>query len=117
MPRPRLHLDADVSSKRLQQALLDRGHDVTRTPITWAALDDTDERQLLNAAAQGRCILTSNIKDFVRLAAHHPEHSGIILASQNRWTLPELIAALDRLLSTTEAEDLRGQVRWLNEWR
>jgi hypothetical protein len=29
----------------------------------------------------------------------------------------ELIESLDRLLSTTTAEEWRGAVRWLNEWR
>ena len=38
---------------------------------------------------------------------------GIILAAQSSWTLSGLIAALDRLLSDTRAEDWVGQVRWL----
>jgi hypothetical protein len=41
----------------------------------------------------------------------------ILLAAQNSWTLSELIAALNRLLSDVQAEDMIGQVRWLNEWK
>ena len=82
-----------------------RGHDVTRTPNEWMPLDADDETQLLGAIACGRCILTFNIADFVRHSRRHPYHAGIITAHQS-WTLSE-----------TEAEDLIGQVRWLNEWR
>lgn len=117
MPEPRLHLDADASIKALHQALLERGHDVTRTPVDWMPLDASDEAQLLGATAQGRCIFTFNVRDFLALARRHPHHGGIILAAQKSWSLPDLIAALDRLLSETEAADWRGQVRWLNDWR
>ena len=117
MPKPRLHLDADTSIKALHVALVERGHDVTRTPNEWIALDASDETQLLQATAHGRCIFTFNIRDFVALAQRYPRHGGIILAAQASWTLSSLIAALDRLLSETGAEDLIGQVRWLNDWQ
>lgn len=117
MPEPQLHLDADTSSKALHQELLARGHDVTRTPTEWMARDASDEAQLLGATAQGRCIFTFNIRDFMILAERHPRHGGIILAAQTSWTLSDLTTALDRLLSETEAADWRGQVRWLNQWR
>ena len=117
MARPRLHLDADTSVKALQKALLERGHDVTRTPTDWMPLDASDEAQLLGATGQGRCIFTFNIRDFIVLARQHPQHSGVILAAQRSWTLSELIGALSRLLSETEAADWQGQIRWLNDWR
>ncbi len=117
MPEPRLHLDADASSKALHAALVELGHDVTRTPEIWMPMDATDDLQLLGAAAQRRVIFTFNIRDFMALAARYPHHSGIILAAQASWTLSDLIGALDRALSATEAEDWTGQVRWLNDWR
>ena len=123
MPELRLHLDADASSKALHEALVERGHDVTRTPTDWMERDASDERQLLGATAHGRCIFTFNVRDFIALAKQYPRHGGIILAVQARRingirrTLSSLIAALDRLLSETEAESLNGQVRWLNEWQ
>lgn len=117
MPEPRLHLDADTSSKTLYRALLDRGHDLTRTPNDWIRRDASDERQLLGATAHGRCIFTFNIRDFVVLAKQHPRHGGIILAAQSNWGHAALIEALDRSLSETDAEDWVGQVRWLNDWR
>ena len=117
MPEPRLHLDADASIKALHNALVSRGHDVTRTPTPWMACDADDETQLLGATAQGRCIFTFNVRDFLVLAQRYPRHGGIILAAQTSWKLSDLIAALDRLLSETEAGDWVGQVRWLNQWR
>lgn len=117
MSKPRLHLDADISIKALQAALVARGHDVTRTPNAWITEDASDELQLLAASAQGRCIVTYNVSDFVRLARRIPNHAGVILVTRPDWTLSGLIAALDRLLSTCSAEELAGQVRWLSEWR
>lgn len=117
MTKPRLHLDADTSIRALHQALLGRGHDVTRTPTDWIALDADDEEQLLGATMQGRCIFTFNIGDFTVLAGTYQRHAGIILAAQSRWTLGELISALDRVLSDTEDDEWVGQVRWLNQWR
>lgn len=117
MARPKLHLDADTSIKALQRALSDRGHDVTRTPTEWIALDASDEAQLLGATVQGRCLFTFNVRHFPALAQNHPRHGGVILAAQQSWTLSELIVALDRLLCETDAGDWIGQIRWLNQWR
>lgn len=117
MPEAKLHLDADVSIKALCKALLERGHDVTRTPNDWMTLDASDEEQLLGATAQGRCILTFNIRDFLELAPRYPQHGGIVLAAQRSWTLSGLIQAVDCMLSETQTEDWVGQIRWLNQWR
>ena len=117
MPKVRLHLDADTSSRSLHQALLDRGHDVTRTPTAWVGHDANDETQLLAATAQGRCIFTFNVRDFMLLSRVHPRHRGILLAAQQSWTLSDLIHALDRFLSEADSEEIDSQVLWLNSWR
>ena len=114
MAKPILHLDADTSKLSLQRALLKRGHDVTRTPNEWMALDARDDEQLLGATGQGRCIFTFNVRDFIPLAKRYPRHAGIILSPQR--PMPELLKALDRLLSETAGEDWPGQVRWLGDW-
>lgn len=79
-------------------------------------MDASDEMQLLGATSHGASIFTFNIADFARLADRYPRHAGIIVAVQRDWTLSSLIHALDRLLSETQAEELIGQFRWLNEW-
>src|SRR5918998_4446717 len=105
MAKLRLHLDADTSIRALHQALLARGHDVTRTPAEWIALDAGDEEQLRGATLHGRCIFTFNIRDFTVLAGKYPHHAGIILAAQSRWTFGELVTALDRVLSETDSHE------------
>lgn len=112
-----LHLDADTSSKALHSALLDRGHDVTRTPTEWMPFDASDEQQLLGATAQGRAIFTYNIRDFIVLGKRYPQHAGILLARQTSMSLNELINAVDCVLRETDADEWIGQIRWLNDWK
>jgi len=114
---PKLHLDADASRKALQQALRDRGYDVTRPPNDWVGAEASDEQQLLGATAQGRVIFTFNIGDFQNLAGQYSHHAGIILAAQRSFSPRELIELLDKCLFTTTADEWIGQVRWLSDWR
>jgi len=79
--------------------------------------DASDVEQVLGATAQGRCLFTFNIRDFLVLAQRYPHHGGIVLAVQGSWTLSGLIATLDRVLSETYAAEWIGQVRWLSQWR
>ncbi len=113
---PKLHLDADTSRKTLLKTLVERGHDVTRTPNDWMPLDAADEDQLHGATQQGRIIFSFNIGDFMILAAQYPNPAGKILAQQRDWPISTQIKALDRLLTETTAVSWRGQVRWLNDW-
>jgi hypothetical protein len=112
-----LYIDADTSSNALYNTLIEKGHDVTRTPTNWIPLDASDEQRLLGAAAQGRAIFTYNIRDIVALGKLFPNHEGIILAFQKSMSLNETINALDRVLSETDANDWIGQTRWLNDWK
>ena len=115
MPELRLHLDADTSNKALHKALLELGHDVSRTPNEWMPRGASDVEQLIGATTHGRCIFTFNVRDFIPLARKFPQHGGVILTTQ-KWPLSSLIAALDGLLSETEADDWPGEMRWLNDW-
>ena len=117
MAKPRLHLDADASRKDLHAALISNGHDITRTPAPGLAFDASDEFQLLWASAHDRILFTFNIGDFLQLARRIPEHRGILLASQQSYSLRELITLLDRALTETQAENWVGQVRWLSDWK
>jgi uncharacterized protein (DUF433 family) len=111
----RTEIDGAIATEHT--TLVARGHDVTRTPNEWMPENASDEMQLLKATAQGRCLFTFNIKDFLSLVIQYPQHRGVILAAQSSWNLSDLIQALDRLLSETQAEDWLGQIRWLNQWR
>lgn len=117
MPEVRLHLDADASRKSLHQALLDRGHDVTRTPAEWIRREADDQTQLLAATAQGRCLFTFNVRDFMLLARSHPHHQGILMAAQQSWAFSALLSALDNFLREAVPGEVTGQILWLNAWR
>ncbi len=81
MTKPRLYLDADTSRKALLDALVARGHDVTRTPQDDLPDDAADEYQLLWATAHGRVIFTNNVKDFIHKTDRFPQHAGILVAA------------------------------------
>lgn len=117
MAKPRLHLDAGASRKDLHNALIAKGHDVTRTPVPGLPMDASDEFQLLWASAHEQVVFTFNIGDFLQLARRIHVHWGILLASQQSHSLRELIALLDRALTETEAEDWTDRVRWLSDWK
>jgi hypothetical protein len=73
------------------RALIDRGHDITRTPNEWMALDATDEQQLLGATAQGRCLFTFNVRDFrVFLFDSRQKYVVPILSGQYSFPVPTL---------------------------
>jgi len=116
MPEPKLHLDMDTSRRDLYQALLRKGHDVTKTPNQDIKQDASDEYQLLWATSHQRIIFTFYIKDYVNLAKKHPYHSGILLANQKLIRLAQLIYTLDRVLTETSSEEWTGQIRWINAW-
>ena len=116
MSKPKLHLDADTSQKALLQALLKRGHDVTRTLQPGLPLDAVDDLQLLWATVQGRIIFTHNIRDFIHMTDQYPNHAGILLGHRSSFNLSDMIQLLDRILTITNAEEWVGQVRWLSDW-
>lgn len=116
MTEPRLHLDMDASRRDVYQALLQAGHNVTRTPNPEVNQDAGDEYQLLWATSHRRILFTFNVKDFISLAKLHPNHSGIILANQKSMRVAPMISALNKIFRETTAEEWNPQVRWLNDW-
>ncbi|MHB8776630.1 MAG: DUF5615 family PIN-like protein [Anaerolineales bacterium] len=114
MAKPKLHLDEDASKISLQRALLERGHDVTRTPNERIQLSASDEEQLRNASEKKRTLFSFNIRDFIRLAKRIPHHAGIIVSPQH--PTPRLLKALDRFFKEITAEEMEDQMRWLSDW-
>jgi hypothetical protein len=81
----------------------------------------SDEGHFTWATAQGRAILTHDVKDFFRLArTWHLAgrvHAGIILSAQPRAEMPygRLLRRLLRLLDTLTAGDMFNRVEWLSQ--
>jgi hypothetical protein len=99
------------------EALIRRGHDVTRMPQPDLPDHADDDYQLLWATAQGRIIFTHNIRHFIQKTSKYPNHRGIVLAHRDSYPISQLIDLLDRLLTETTAEEWVGQVRWLSDWK
>jgi hypothetical protein len=82
-------------------------------------LSASDEEQLAFAALERRAVVTFNFSDFVLLhelyIATNKEHWGIIFSTAE--PIGVLMQRLLRLLNTVGEEELKNQVRWLNEFK
>ena len=117
MPPPKLYLNEHLSP-RLAEQLRQHGFDVTATLEAKRGEADDDE-QLAYAASEQRALVTFNHKDFAvrheRYRAEGKEHWGIILSTEERVDV--LRRRLLRLLNTLSADELKNQIRWLNEFK
>lgn len=81
-------------------------------------LTKSDDEQLAFACAEQRAILTFNIRDFVALHDAYrtagKEHWGIIMSTREPMGI--LLRRLLRLLNSVSADDLKNQIRWLNDY-
>lgn len=113
----RLYLDEDVDPL-LAQVLRDRGMDCLSTlEANNRGLPDPD--QLTFATAQGRAILTFNVKDFVDLSREYARfsrhHGGIIVS--NHLPFRELLRRMLLLLERHSHGDLTDKLLWLHDYK
>ena len=115
----RLYCDEDSMQHALVLALRKRGVDVL-TALEAENTEETDERQLAFAAAQGRAIYSFNVGDFCRLhsqwLAQQRSHAGIVLAQQQQFSLREQIGRLAKLVGTLSEEEMRNRLEFLGDW-
>ncbi|MBL8203016.1 MAG: DUF5615 family PIN-like protein [Blastocatellia bacterium] len=114
---PRLHLNENLSP-RLAEQLRKHGFDVT-TSHEMDMLAEPDDVQLAFATAEQRAIVSFNVRDFAPLHDEYQaagrEHWGMIFSTQEPLNI--LFQRLLRLLNAVSAEDLKNQIRWLNEFQ
>jgi len=114
---PKLHLNEHLSP-RLAAQLRRYGFDVTSSQESLSLADD-DSAQLAYSASERRAILTFNFTDFVLLhesyVAQGRDHWGIVLSTEE--SISVLMHRLLRLLNSVSADELKNQIRWLNEFR
>jgi hypothetical protein len=115
----RLYIDEDAMDSDLVLAL--RFREVTvLTPWDVAMIEVADPVQLA-FATERRCVLyTHNICDFYRLhtewVAAGREHGGIILVSQQRFSVGEQLRRVLRIRAARSAESMKNQVEFLANW-
>jgi predicted nuclease of predicted toxin-antitoxin system len=114
---PKLYLNEHLSP-RLAEQLRRYGFDAVSSQEA-AMLSHDDAEQLVWAVAQERAIVTFNVSDFVKLHEEYQaagkEHFGVVLSTAE--TVPVLLHRLLRLLNSLSADELKNQVRWLNDYK
>lgn len=116
MAAAKVYLDEDVHPF-IADALRLRGREALTTQEA-GRRGEADLDQLRFAAARGFVLVTYNVQDFPRLhyelLARGEKHAGIIVATQEDPR--RNIRALLSLLSSVSAEELVGNLVYLNNW-
>jgi len=80
-----------------------------------------DKSQLEWAQQAGRVLYTFNVGDFHALHSEFlhagKDHSGIILAPQQRYSIGGQLRCLLRLIAARSAEDMRNRIEFLSNWQ
>ncbi|CAA9449252.1 MAG: hypothetical protein AVDCRST_MAG78-3198 [uncultured Rubrobacteraceae bacterium] len=116
-------LDAHVSGRTVGKALIESGHDV-RALDSEAELEGLSDPEVLElAAAEGRVLVTANIKDFEPLlrewAGEGRSHAGVMLVppSVRNEAFGVLISGVQQTVAYTTQEEWKDRVQWLRSAR
>jgi uncharacterized protein with PIN domain len=107
----RLYADEDVPDELVKRLRL-MGHDIV-TVAEAGRCGGNDAQVLAHATADGRCVLTHNRWDFVRLHKQSSMHGGIISCTRDDDNLAALAARIDSCIQS--AGVLAGQHLRVNE--
>jgi hypothetical protein len=115
----RLYLDEDASDADLVFALRSRQVDVVTT-IEARLKETSDEEQLRWAAKQGRVIYTFNARHFHALHGRWMRegvsHAGIIVGTQQRYSVGDQLRRLLKLRAALTSEDMVNRIEFLSAW-
>ncbi|MBZ8183232.1 DUF5615 family PIN-like protein [Oscillatoria salina] len=114
-----LYLDEDASRGDLIKALRNANIDL----ITTSEADNlscSDLEQLVWATANNKVIYTYNMGDYCRLhtiyMVESREHTGIIVAERQSYSIGEQLRGLQRLVLAISAESIRNQLVFLGTY-
>lgn len=115
----RILLDAHISGRTVGKALVESGYDVRAldSEIEFEGLSDPEVLEL--AAAEGRVLVTANIRDFEPLlrewADESQPHTGVILvpSSVRNEAFGVLISGVKKMIADTTQEEWVNRVEWL----
>jgi predicted nuclease of predicted toxin-antitoxin system len=112
-------LEAHISGRTVGKALIEGGHDV-RALDSEPELEGLSDPEVLKlATAEGRVLVTANIRDFEPLlrewAGQSRSHAGVILVppSVRNEAFGILISGMEETLAETGQEDWVDRVEWL----
>jgi hypothetical protein len=114
-----IYLDEDAVHRGLVNAL--RSRDVTVLTAVEAALTGKPDEEQLAYATERECVLSShNASDFHRLhtewVSAGREHGGMILATQQRFSVGEQLRRILRIRAAASAEGMRSRIEFLTNW-
>jgi predicted nuclease of predicted toxin-antitoxin system len=115
----RILLDAHISGRAVGKALTESGHDV-RALDSEIELEGLSDPEVLDLAyAEGRVLVTANLRDFEPLlrewAGEGRSHAGVILvpASVKNEAFGVLISGVQTTLADITQQGWRDRVEWL----
>jgi predicted nuclease of predicted toxin-antitoxin system len=117
----KLLLDAHISGRTVGKALAGGGHDVLALDSEPELEGLSDPEVLQRAAAEGRVLVTANIRDFEPLlrewAGEGRPHAGVILvpSSVRNEAFGVLISGVEETIADTEQEEWVDRVAWLRK--
>ena len=119
MSRIRLYLDEDAMDHGLVIALRSRRVDVL-TASDCGMVNRIDEDHLEYASRNGLVLYSYNIGDYSSIHAQWitsgRQHSGIVVAPQQRYTIGEQQRRLLSLVSRLSAAEMRSRFKYLSSW-
>ena len=115
----RLLLDAHISGRTVGKALVEGGHNARAldSEVELEGLSDPEVLEL--TAAEGRILVTANIRDFEPLlrewAGEGRSHAGVILVprSVRNEAFRALILGVQKTIADTTQEEWVNRVEWL----
>ena len=117
----RILLDAHISGRTVGKVLGEGGYDV-RALDPEPELEGLSDPEVLDlAAAEGRVLVTANIRDFEPLlrewAGESRSHAGVILvpSSVRNEAFGVLISGVEETLANTGQEEWVDRVEWLRK--
>src|ERR1017187_3329508 len=90
------------------------------TALDVGLTEKPDEEQLAFATAHDYILYTFNISDFYRIHTEWVgagrEHAGLILGSQQRFSIGEQLRRILALRATTTTANMRNRIEFLSNW-
>lgn len=114
-----IYIDEDAMDGDLVAALHSRVVTVV-TASEAGLIGKSDEEQLVSATERGCILYTFNVSDFFQLHKQWLDagrkHCGMILATQQRYSVGEQLRRILLLRATLSANHMRNQVEFLGNW-